>query len=393
MLVLQSGGPTAVINASLVGVVLGARRSRRIGSILGSRRGVEGILAGEFFDLTSLPDGRLARLRRTPSAALGTSRRRPSDSDLAQIVHTLSEREIQIVVAIGGNDTADTLARLGDLAADRAISTRFVVVPKTIDNDLPDTDHCPGYGSIARFTALAVRESALDTEAMAGIYPIKIVEVMGRNAGWLAASASLLFGWNVPRPLLCLPERPIEGIGDLVDRVRRRVDEHGYAIVVAPETMHWADGKSAGGDTPIWVDEFGHPYFPGVGDALARSLSSELGLRTRFDKPGTVARMAMHAVSNVDLLEAEEVGVAAVERALAGESGIMITIERTGDAPYTVRYGATALQRVANTERLMPDEMIASSGDDITSAFLEYALPLLGDPIDPFESLSELQPG
>ncbi|HQX63852.1 MAG TPA: 6-phosphofructokinase, partial [Thermomicrobiales bacterium] len=194
-----------VINASLAGAISEAQQSRRFDAILGSRNGIEGVLAGAFFDLTRLTSDRLARLRVTPSAALGTSRHRPTDDEIVQLLDQLHTLDIRAFVPIGGNDTAETALRLGAAAANRGQELRVIAVPKTIDNDLPETDHCPGYGSIARYTALAVRDAAFDTRAMSQIYPVKIVEVMGRNAGWLTASGSLAFDDTLPRPILCLP--------------------------------------------------------------------------------------------------------------------------------------------------------------------------------------------
>jgi ATP-dependent phosphofructokinase / diphosphate-dependent phosphofructokinase len=382
LLVLQSGGPTTVINASLVGVVRGARAAGWRGVVLGARNGIEGLLAESFVDLTALDEGRLARLARTPSAALGTTRHRPDDAEIARIVAVCANRGIELVVAIGGNDTAETALRLA-----AAGGSRVVTVPKTIDNDLPETDHCPGYGSIARFTALAVRDTAFDTLAMRAIYPLKIVAAMGRNAGWLAASGSLLLQAPLPRPIVCLPERPWAGLEQLTQRVAAGIAADGCALLVVPETMKWAGGAPVGGDTPDWIDTFGHRYFPSPGVALARQLGAALGRRARYDKPGAIARMAMHAASEVDLAEAEACGVAAVQRGLDGASGVMVTIERISNAPYAVHYGAAPLERVANIERCLPDEFITADGHDLTPAFATYAMPLLGDPIPAYELL------
>ena len=353
-----------------------------VGAVLGARNGVEGVLSESFIELSELGDARLARLRRTPSAALGTTRHRPDDAELARIIAICAARGIDLVIAIGGNDTAETALRLAE-----AGGPRVMTVPKTIDNDLSETDHCPGYGSIGRFTALAVRDTALDTLAMRAIYPIKIVEVMGRNAGWLAATGSLLMDAPLPRPLICLPERPWTSLEQLAERVAVGIDADGCALLVVPETMAWVDGGAVGGDTPDWIDAFGHRYFPGPGVALARQLGALLGRRARYDKPGAIARMAMHAASEVDLAEAEACGAQAVRLALDGASGVMVTIERTGDEPYAVRYGSAPLERVANIERRLPDAFIAASGHDVTPAFTRYALPLLGAPIEPYELL------
>ena len=251
-------------------------------------------------------------------------------------------------------------------------------------------DHCPGYGSIARFIALAVRDAALDTRAMQQLYPVKIVEVMGRNAGWLTAAGSLAFDIQpeLPRPILCLPERPFDHIESLVSLVEQRIGQDGYAVLVVPETMKWADGRSAAGETPDWVDAFGHRYFAGVGNALARDISARLDLRARYDKPGTIARMAMHAASELDIIEASEVGREAVRRALAGETATMVTIVRRDDTPYYhVDYGTTPLERIANIERRLDDDMIAASGHDVTPRFAAWARPLVGPQFASYEVL------
>lgn len=393
LLVFQSGGPTAVINASLVGVIAEARRSGDVGRIFGSPKGIEGVIAGRLIDLAGLDAIRLDRLRRTPSAALGTSRHRPTNDELTQVLETCMQHNIESVVAIGGNDTADSLLRLERLARAQGSELRAVLVPKTIDNDLYGTDHCPGYGSIARFIALAARDSAFDTTAMAHIYPVKIIETMGRNAGWVAAAGSLLFPLDGPRPILGLPERPFHGYAALTECVRERIARDGYAVLVVPETLRWSDGQPAGGDDPIWTDAFGHPYYPGAGQVLAQMLTEHLGVRARFDKPGTISRMAMHAISEVDLAEAEEAGTFAASYVLAGATDMMISIRRLTNDPYQVAYGLAPLAAVANHERTIPDEMISIDGTDVTDEFRQYALPLIGDAIDEYESLSELRQG
>lgn len=387
LLVAQSGGPTVVINASLAGIIAEAQQSGRFDAILGSRNGIEGVLSGTLSDLTRISQDRLDRLRATPSAALGASRHRPTDDEITAILDRFDALGIVAFVPIGGNDTAETALRIGAAATVRGQQLRIIAVPKTIDNDLPETDHCPGYGSIARYTALAVRDAAFDTRAMAHIYPVKIVEVMGRNAGWLTASASLAFDDPLPRPILCLPERPVAGIDELVALVGAAVERDGYAVLVTPETMRWADGTPVGGATPDWVDAFGHAYYRGVGSTLSRELSSQLGVQARYDKPGTIARMAMGSASSVDIDEAGQAGRAAVRRTIAGETGMMVTIDRVCDDPYSACYGAAPLERIASVERRLPDDMIHPSGHDITPRFRSWALPLLGEPLPEYEVL------
>jgi ATP-dependent phosphofructokinase / diphosphate-dependent phosphofructokinase len=387
ILIFQSGGPTTVLNASLVGAIQAARDCTDFRRVLGARCGVEGILNESFIDLTNLPDDRMGRLARTPSAALGTTRLRPDDAQIEQVLEILLANGVEAVVGIGGNDTADTSHRLCKLAEQRNANLRIVNVPKTIDNDLYGTDHALGYGSAARFIALAVRDAAFDTRAMADIYPVKIVEVMGRNAGWLAAAGTLAFHGDLTPPLVCMPERPLESLEDLTGRVDARIKEDGYAVLVVPETMRWSNGEHIAGGQPQWVDTFGHPYYGGAGSMLAHALSTALNVRARYDKPGTIARMAMNAVSEVDLKEALQAGREAVRRLEAGETGVMISLERHADDPYAIGFGVFDLDKVANKERRMPESMIDTTGTGVTGEFRRHALPLLGAPVDEYEVL------
>jgi len=375
------------MNASLAGIIAAAQQSGRYGSILGAANGVEGVLNDALIDLTCVSDERLARLRATPSAALGTSRHRPSESEITTILDRFAKLGITAFLPIGGNDTAETALRLHAEAAQRGQTLQVVTITKTIDNDLPETDHCPGYGSIARYTALAVRDAAFDTRAMRQIYPVKIIEVMGRNAGWLTASAGLGLSDDLPQPILCLPERPVDGVDTLTQLVAATIDRDGYAVLITPETMRWADGTPVGGTTPEWTDAFGHAYYRGVGSTLSRELSSRLGIQARYDKPGTIARMAMGSASSTDLTEAEQVGRAAVQRAIGGDSGVMVTICRTSTDPYTVDYGVAPLDRIATIERRLPDSMIDPTGHSVTNEFRAWARPLLGDPMPEYEVL------
>jgi ATP-dependent phosphofructokinase / diphosphate-dependent phosphofructokinase len=312
---------------------------------------------------------------------------RPDDGQIEKVLEILLKLGIVAVVGIGGNDTADTSHRLSRMATDRGVDLRVINVPKTIDNDLYGTDHALGYGSAARFIALAVRDAAFDTRAMAAIYPVKIVEVMGRNAGWLAAAGTLAFHNILTPPLVCMPERPLESLEELCGRVDARIQEEGSAVLVVPETMRWSNGEHVAGGTPQWVDTFGHPYYGGAGSMLAHALSAALHVRARYDKPGTIARMSMNAVSGVDLDEAFQSGSEAVRRLEAGETGAMISLVRHADDPYAIRFGVVSLDVVANRERRMPKTMIDASGTGVTEEFRRHALPLLGAPIDEYEVL------
>ena len=382
LLVGQSGGATAVINASLVGVIAAALAAPEVGAIVGMRRGIEGLLGEDLVDLRRQPAGTLDRLRRTPSAALGTCRHKLTSDDLDRALALIRRYDIRYFLYIGGNDSADTAHRLHERARAAGYDLRVIGVPKTIDNDLPHTDHCPGYGSIARFLALATRDSGRDTEAFPTQYPVKIIEVMGRNAGWVAAACALAQDAARDAPqLIFLPERPPASLDAAIGEIAAAQRAHGSCVAIVPETLHDAGGNHLSGGDRSFVDSFGHAYFPGLGPLLVERVKRDLGLAARFDKPGTIARMAMMAASSSDLAEAEEAGREAVRRAVAGESDRMITILRESDEPYRAAYGVVPLDRIANTERLLPDEFIGADGRSVTPAFRRYALPLLGDPL------------
>jgi len=383
LVVFQSGGVTAVINASLVGVIREARQHAEIGRVFGARRGIEGVRDGDLIDLTDTPDDLLHRVRDTPSAALGSTRHKPTEADLVRALDTLHTHDVGYVCPIGGNDSADTAHRLHLAARAVGRDIRFVTVPKTIDNDLPDTDHTPGYGSVARAVARMARDTAYDTEGLS-VFPVKILEVMGRDAGWVAAAAALARDAPGDAPhLIYLPERP-PTVPQMLDDIAAVVAGVGWCVAVVPEALQDADGHAIGGEA-TYVDPFGHPYPASPAAALCALLGRERGLRARFDKPGSLARMQP---APLDQAEAEACGREAVRRAVAGESDRMVTIERVSDTPYVVRHGVTPLENVANTARRLPDNFIRVDGRGVTDAFRQYALPLLGP--DPFPAYGRL---
>jgi 6-phosphofructokinase 1 len=238
LLVGQSGGATAVINASLVGVIEAALASGHYPRVLGARNGIEGLLTGRLIDLHAIDHDTRAILRRTPSAALGTGRYKLQEGDIDRALKLIREQGITAFVYIGGNDSADTAHRLALRAAEIGQDLRVASVPKTIDNDLPETDHCPGYGSIARFLGNAVRDATYDSIASPQLHAVKFVEVMGRDAGWVAAAGALGFGPDEQdlAPLLLLPERPPESAGAVLGAVQRDLDRRGWSVVVVPVT-------------------------------------------------------------------------------------------------------------------------------------------------------------
>jgi 6-phosphofructokinase 1 len=378
LLVFQSGGPTAVVNASLAGVIAEAR-ARGVARVLGARHGVEGLLAADLVELSWLRPAALRRLSRTPAAALGSGRYRPSDSELERVLAALRRHAVRWLCAIGGNDTAETAHRIARAAQQAGLPLSVIGVPKTIDNDLPETDHSPGYGSVARFVAQTTRDAGLDTAAMARTDPVKFVEVQGRSAGWIAAAAAL--GRERPGDaphLIYFPERPV-AVEQVLEEVRAALAEYGRAVVVLSENQTEPGGRVLGSSgAPTYRDAFGHGYSESPAAYLARLIARELGVRARFERPGTIARSSTAHVSPVDRAEAELVGRTAVRLALDGQTDRFVVLVRAPGPGYRCTTGDVPLEVVAGRQRLLPDAFIAPTGRDVTAAFLDYARPLIG---------------
>lgn len=354
------------------------------------RNGIQGALAGHFADLSALDEPSLDRLARTPSAALGSCRYRMRPGDAQRVTDLCRTEHVDALVYIGGNDSAETSHQVAEAARSSGlVNLRVVGVPKTIDNDLACTDHCPGYGSAARFVAHTTREASFDTSAMRATDPIKLVEVMGRHAGWLAGAGWLARAAADDAPhLVYVPERPLP-VGQIVADVRAVYGRLGWCIAVLCENQPSLEGGVIGASgEPRWVDAFGHAYYDSPAQWLARELQRQLGVRARVDKPGTIQRMAAAYVSSVDRHEAELVGRAAVRYVLDGRSDIMVTIERRAGPAYSVTTGEAPLTLVANQQRLVPAEFVNDSGNGMTAAFEAYARPLLGEPPPDFFRLA-----
>ena len=392
LIVGQSGGPTAVINASLAGVVQEALKHSEIGSVYGMLHGIEGVLKEELIDLGKESPDTIELLKQTPSAALGSCRHKLTDKDYDRILTVLKAHGIRYFMYIGGNDSADTTARISRLAQETGYELRAMGIPKTIDNDLAFTDHCPGYGSVARFAAEAVRGAGLDTEAIGVVDTVKVIEMMGRNAGWITAAAALarIDGDPDTAPhLIYVPERRIV-MDKLLDDVQKVYDRLGYCVIALCEGARGEDGDllSATGGA-LYTDSFGHKQLGGAADYLCRVIADRLKLKARFDKPGTIQRMMQSQQSPVDVEEAYTVGATAVQKAVAGTSGYMVTLVRQSNDPYRWTTGLARLEDVANAERLMPDEFLNAEGNNVTQAFLDYARPLIGPPLPPVARLKK----
>lgn len=381
LLIGQSGGATAVINASLVGAVHEALADDAVDGIYGAHHGIEGLLHHDVVDLRRESSATWDGLLTTPSAALGSCRYRLQPDDPERALAILRQLGVRYFLYIGGNDSADTAHRIALTARAADYDLRVVGIPKTIDNDLPGTDHCPGYGSAARFIALATMDSALCTEAIPDHYPVKIIEVMGRDAGWLAAAAALGKERDEDAPhLIYVPERPFAPTTFLAD-VRRAHQAYGYVVVVIAETVRDESGRSLGEIGHQGEDAFGHRLLGGAAQALVGLVRDELGLRARFDRPGDLQRMSSACVSTIDRDEAYRVGRAAVRAAVTGVTDRMVTLVRTSGPAYACETGLADLQLVANEQRLLPVEYLNEAGTGVTKAFREYALPLIGEPL------------
>ncbi|MGH2461955.1 MAG: diphosphate--fructose-6-phosphate 1-phosphotransferase [Chloroflexota bacterium] len=381
LLVGQSGGPTAAMNSSLLGVVEAALERSEVSGVFGAIDGVEGLLEGKAIDLGQESAATLHALRHTPAAALGSCRYklRPGDPDRA--LAQLRRLGVGYLAYIGGNDSADTAHVLATRAAAIGQDLRVVLVPKTIDNDLPITDHCPGYGSIARFVAMALQDVGRDTEAMHRIDPIKLVEVMGRDAGWVAAASTLGKRDDLDPPhLIYPPERRLDP-DRFVDEVAAVYRRLGYAIVVVAETVRGLDGQLIGAVEREVRDSFGHRRLVEPARKLAALIEARLGLRARYDRPGTIQRMSSPCQSEVDLDEAYRAGRHAVEALLAGHTDQMVTLVRAPGAEYRCGYGLAPLDRIANVDKPLPPEFFPDADAMPPPAFRAYAEPLLGGPL------------
>jgi 6-phosphofructokinase 1 len=383
LVVGQSGGPTAVINRSLGGILRAAEAAGdRISRVVGLRHGIEGLLAGDHVDLSRQPTGFVDDLLETPASILGSCRYRLADDDLDRALARLRELDAGFFLYIGGNDSADTTHRLAEAARATGYDLACIGVPKTVDNDLASMDHSPGYGSAARFVALAAMEVSRDTAAMRRSDPVKILEVAGRHAGWLAAAASL--GRRHPDEgphLVYVPERPVTRESILAD-VAETHKAYGHAVIVLSENQPEPNGQVIGSNgRPRFVDAFGHAYYDSPAQALTDLIRDRLGLRARFEKYGTLLRMSIACRSETDAAEALAVGEEAVRLALAGESGRMVVLQRASDDPYRCDLGTAPLAEIANQQRLLPPDMVPTPRDGATPAFRRYAEPLLGAPL------------
>ena len=410
ILVGQSGGPTAAINASLAGVVRAAHTQGL--RVLGMRNGIQGFLEGKVVDLTEVleltasepkaseqaatnpGEKNLQLLRKTPSSWLGSCRFKlpelaassePAETSpiYQQIDAQLKKYQVDAVLYIGGNDSMDTTDKLSRYFAQVKSSVRVVGVPKTIDNDLEGTDHTPGFGSAARFVASVTAELTRD----GGVYNSKnvtFIEAMGRDAGWLTAAGALAQDICGTAPdFVLLPEIPLDEHA-LLSAIEQRLREKNNVIVVVSEGVHHADGSFLFNAKSVAIDTFGHlAAQSGTAAYLSQLAKDQLGVKSRGIELNTLQRCASHAASKVDLDEAEALGAAGVEAVLQGKTGVMVGVHRISDDPYVTEIRTTPVAEVANKVKLVPREMISEDGFNVTEDALTYLRPLVAGMEEP----------
>ncbi len=385
---MQSGGSTPVLNRSLRGIVAEAEDKSAFGRILGARHAMDGVVEGRLVDLGRYGKTWWRRVGSTPGGVLGSSRRGFRNEDAPATLRTIRDNDIRYLFTIGGNDSAENSRRVAEQARLAGIDLTVVNVPKTIDNDLVLTDHTPGYGSAARFVAMAAMGAGRDAETMGPAAPITIIEIMGRDAGWLAASAALAKREERDAPhLIAVPEVAIDVdrfLGGIEDACRR----YGIAVAVVAENSRGPDGPLGSQPTPSRVDDFGHAYYEGPARYLAALAEKRLGVRVRAEKPGTIQRSMASCVSSTDAAEAEMAGRAAVRYALEGATDRMVTLVRGDGDAYSCTTGLAPLAEVAGRVRTMPPSYLDPGNHAVTDEFLRYARPLVGAPLPRFERLS-----
>ena len=379
VLVAQGGGPTAVINQSMAGVVLEARKFRNVELVYGAYHGVSGIINEDFLDLTQETSHNIEMVANTPSSALGSTRDKPDLKYCHEIFEVLKAHGIGYFFYIGGNDSSDTVRIVSEEARRANYALRCIHIPKTIDNDLVGNDHTPGFPSAARFVAQAFQGANLDNAALPGVY---LAVVMGRHAGFLTAASALGKKFPDDGPhLIYLPERVFD-VDNFLSDVKNTYDQYGRCVIAASEGIHDKQGTPIISQLTSHVerDAHGNIQLSGTGalaDLLCDEIKSKLGIkRVRGDTFGYLQRSFMGCVSDVDQREAREVGEKAVQYAMWGDRDGSVAIKRTGF--YSVDYQLVPLDSVAGKTRVMEDEFIAANGTDVTDAFRLYLRPLLG---------------
>ena len=392
VIVGQSGGPTAAINSSLAGVYRTAK-DRGAKKVYGMLYGIQGLLEERYIDLsehiTNELDAEL--LKRTPAAYLGSCRFKlpeiHENMELYEKIFVILDKlEIESFVYIGGNDSMDTIKKLSDYAIIKGHPQKFIGCPKTIDNDLALTDHTPGFGSAAKYIGTSVKEIIRDSfclEYSKGL--VTIIEIMGRNAGWLTGAAALAKGEDCQGPdMIYLPELTFD-LDKFMEKIHKLLSKKTSVVVAVSEGIKLADGRYVCelGQSADFVDAFGHKQLSGTASYLANHVAGEIGCKTRAIELSTLQRSASHSSSRVDILEAYQVGGAAVKAADEGDSGKMVVLERLSDDPYQCGTAVKDVHKIANDERLVPREWVNKEGTYVTDDFVTYVRPLIQGDVSP----------
>ncbi len=388
----QSGGVTAVINASACGVIETARQNRdRIANVYAGRNGIIGALTEDLIDTSQESDADIAALRHTPSGAFGSCRYKlkgleQSKAEYERLIEIFKAHDIGYFFYNGGGDSADTCHKVSQLSESMGFPIQAIHVPKTVDNDLPITDVCPGFGSVAKYIATSLREASFDVCSMARTSTkVFVLEVMGRHAGWIAAAGGLAADAGTDIPILILfPEVEFKQ-DDFLKKVKEKVEQYEYCSIVVSEGAHWPDGKFLAEQGTR--DAFGHAQLGGAAPVVANMVKEALGYKYHWAVADYLQRAARHIASKTDVEQAYALGKSAVEMAIAGENAVMPTIVRKSDAPYSWEIGQAKLEDVANKEKMMPAEFISEDGFGITEACRHYLTPLiLGEDYPPYEN-------
>ncbi len=395
MLVAQSGGPSAAINATITGVIDAGLESEKIRHVYGALNGIKGVLNENFVMLDEVCKSKEKRdlLAVTPAAALGSCRWKLKDpkenaEEFEKIIQVLRKNDIGYFVYTGGNDSMDTVYKLSQYCDEHGVDDiKIMGAPKTIDNDLGETDHCPGFGSAAKFIATAFTEIACDSFVY-DVPSVTIVEVMGRNAGWLTASAALARTEKrrVPQ-LIYLCEKPFDEERFIQD-VKDSLKKENNIIIAVSEGVKDAEGKYVGEETKSGKeDAFGHKYLSGIGKYLEGLVGEQIGCKVRSVELNILQRCAGYMLSRTDITESRNLGAYAAISAIRGESGKMSVLERISDHPYQVKIKLADLSKIANYEKTVPIEWITEEGNDITDELIEYLIPLIqGEVAIPYEN-------
>ena len=386
----QSGGVTAVINASACGVIQTARKnSDKIGTVYAGRNGIIGALTEDLIDTSLESDEDIAALLHTPSGGFGSCRFKlksleENKAEYERLIEVFKAHDIGYFFYNGGGDSADTCHKISQLSEKMGYPIQAVHIPKTVDNDLPITDNCPGFGSVAKYIAVSALEASFDVRSMAKTSTkIFVLEVMGRHAGWIAAAGGLIEDQNIPVVIL-FPEVEFDQEKFLA-QVDAKVKEYGFCTIVVSEGVHWADGRFLAEQGTR--DSFGHAQLGGAAPVVANIIKDALGYKFHWAVADYLQRAARHLSSKSDVEQAYALGEAGVKFALEGDNAIMPTVERISNSPYEWKIGKAPLSEVANVEKMMPMDFITEDGFGITQKCKDYLLPLIeGEDYPPYEN-------